>query len=45
VYQKFLLGMMLGESFALEVDSNDDIDNFLAPTDISRSRVVALHKE
>ncbi len=29
MYQKFLPRTMHGESFALEVDSDDDIDDFL----------------
>jgi hypothetical protein len=35
----------LGESFALEVDFDDDIDDFLTWVNISRSRLIAPHKE
>jgi hypothetical protein len=33
---------MLGESFALKVDSNDDIDDFLTLVSIFWSRAIAL---
>jgi hypothetical protein len=36
-YWKFLLGIMSGESYASEVNFDDDIDDFLTPTNISRS--------
>jgi hypothetical protein len=45
VYQKFFLGTMPKESFALEIDSNDDIDNFLTLTNIPQSQLIALRKE
>jgi hypothetical protein len=45
VYQKFLLGIVLGESFALEVDFGDDIDDFLTPSDIPQSQLITPHKE
>jgi hypothetical protein len=33
-YHKFLAGMVPGESFASKVDFDDNIDNFLTPTNI-----------
>jgi hypothetical protein len=33
------------DSFALEVNSNDDIDDFLTSTNIPWSRIVISHKE
>jgi hypothetical protein len=33
--QKFLLGMVQGESFTSKVDSDDNIDDFLTLADIS----------
>jgi hypothetical protein len=44
-YCKFLTKTMPGESFALEVNSNDDIDDFLIPTNIFGSWTIALRKE
>jgi hypothetical protein len=44
-YQNFLLKTMLGEISPLEVDSNDDINDFLTPTNISRSWPATLCKE
>ncbi len=38
VYQKNLLRIVPGESFALKVNSDDNIDNFLTLIDISQSR-------
>jgi len=44
-YQKFLSGTVPKDNSTLEVNSNDDIHDLLTPTNISRSRAVALHKE
>jgi hypothetical protein len=44
VYQKFLLGIMLGENFASKVDSDDDINDFLTLVNISQSQLIAPHK-
>jgi hypothetical protein len=33
-YCKFMVGMVLGESFASKVDFDDNIDDFLTPTNI-----------
>jgi hypothetical protein len=41
----FMAGTMPKESFALKVDFDDDINNFLTLTNISRSRAIAPHKE
>ncbi len=37
--------MVPGEIFASEVDSNDDIDNFLTPIGIFQSQVITPCKE
>jgi hypothetical protein len=34
-YWKFILKTVLGENFASEVNSNDDINDFLTPINIS----------
>jgi hypothetical protein len=44
-YQKFLLKTMLKESFASKVDFDDDINDFLTPTDIFRSWAIVPCKE
>jgi hypothetical protein len=36
---------MSNENFALEVDFDDDINDFVTPTNISRSWAVIPHKE
>jgi hypothetical protein len=36
---------MHGESYASEVNSNYDIDNFLTQTDIFRSQAIVPHNE
>jgi hypothetical protein len=44
-YRKFLLGTVPGESSVSEVDSDDDIDNFLTSVEISQSLTVVSRKK